>query len=793
MTLFPLPFYEWLKKRRRALDLSVDELSQRVACSPNTLRKLETGDRRPSRELAERLSQHLQIAPEELTAFLVYARSGSTEAAPVPIIPQLPPQPAGPARRPAPLRPLTPLIGREVLLAEVRGLLLSRAAPLVTLVGPGGVGKTRVAVELMAELGGAYRDGAVAVLLAPIPSAQLVPQAVLGALELMEDGARSADATIRAALQGRELLLVLDNVEHLADVAGWVASLLADCPGVTALATSRTPLRVRGEQQVPIAPLPLPPTELDDPELLRAFAAVRLFEERVRALTPGFALTAANARVVGALCACVDGLPLAIELIAARCKVLPPHTLLARLQGATAGPALDLLAHGPVDLPGRHRTLRAAITWSYELLSPAERRLFARLGCFVGRWALEAAEAVCADDELPVLDGVQALVNHSLISVGLQDDGPPAFMMLELIREYAVERLAAQGEAEELRRRHAEYYCAFVEGLSPYVTGREQAQVLDALDGIQDNLRVALAWAVAAGADEIVGRACVALHRFWRLRGQFSEARRWIFPALSAPLSDELRARVLHSAGVVALGQHDNARAAAYWEEALGLWRALGDRSGEAITLANYANTLVARGDYVAGRQMLSETLSVFRAQGNSWQAATNLNNIGLADVYLADFAQAREHYRESLRLYESIGDQHGQAIVMANLGEIALLERDYAQAELFYRASLAARAALNNPPGIASMLDVIAYIAASTGQLHRAAHLAGAAEALRSRIGVRKTGDEERTGACTDDLIRKGLPPAEAATAHGQGASLSMEQAVASALTDPVPAMRPR
>lgn len=785
MTLSPLPFHEWLKKRRRALDFSVDELSQRAACSPNTLRKLETGDRRPSRELAERLSRHLQIAPKELPAFLAYARAGSTEAAPAPIAPQLPSATLPAPHLPPPL-PLTRLIGRETLLAEVRTLLLDTAARLVTLVGPGGVGKTRLAQELVAVLSGAYQDGVIVVPLAPIPSPELVPQAVLQALGLMENGGRPIELIVRAALQGRELLLVLDNVEHVVGAAAWVASLLGDCPQLNVLATSRVPLGVRGEQQVPLTPLPLPPAGLAAPELLRTFASVLLFEERVRALAPSFTLTPANGPAVSALCTCVDGLPLAIELIAARCKVLSPHALLTRFQRTTTGSALDLLAYGSADAPDRHKTLRAAITWSFDLLPPPEQRLFARLGCFVGTWALEAAEAICADEELAVLDGMQTLVNHSLISVQTRDDEPPAFMMLELIRECAVERLAAGGEAEELRRRHAEYYCATVEQLAPHITSRHQMQVLEELERVQDNLRVALTWAVSHGDDELVARACVALHRFWRLRGQFSEAWRWIHAALRAPLRDSARARVLHSAGVVALGQHDSALAADYLEQALGLWRALGDPLGEALTLANYANTLVSRGNHPAGLQLLSETLPVFRAQGNSWQVATNLNNMGIVAVYLADYNEARERYRESLRLYEALGDQHGAAIVMANLGEIALLEREYAQAELFYRASLAARAALNNPPGVASMLDVLAHIAASTGRLSCAARLAGAAAALRGRIGAQKTGDEEQVGARTDALIREGLPAHTAAANRKAGASLTMEEAVAEALSEP-------
>jgi predicted ATPase/Tfp pilus assembly protein PilF len=670
-----------------------------------------------------------------------------------------------------------------VFLAEVRTLLLGDAARLVTLVGPGGVGKTRLAQELVVRLSGSYRDGVVFVPLAPIPSLDLVPQAVLQALGLMENGGCTIELTVRAALQGRELLLVLDNVEHVVGTAEWVTSLLGDCPRLTVLATSRVPLGVRGEQQVLLTPLPLPPAELTDPELLRAFASVLLFEERVRALTPGFTLTHTNGATVGALCACVDGLPLAIELVAARCKVLSPHALLTRLRRTTAGSTLDLLAYGPTDVPDRHKTLRAAITWSFDLLPLPEQRLLVRLGCFVGTWSLEAAEVICADEKLPVLDGMQTLVNHSLISAQVTDDGPPAFMMLELIREYALERLAVSGEADELRRRHAEYYCATAEQLAPHITSRDQMQVLAELERMQDNLRAALTWAVSHGEYELVARTCVALHRFWRLRGQFYEAWRWMHPVLGAPLGNTTRARVLHSAGVIALGQHNSALAADYWEKALELWRTLGDPLGEALTLANYANTLVSRGNYSAGLQLLSETLPVFRTQGNSWQVATNLNNMGLVAVYLADYDKAQKCYRESLRLYEALGDQHGEAIVMANLGEIALLEREYAQAELFYRASLAARAALNNPPGVASMLDVLAHIAASTGRLACAARLAGAAAALRGRIGAQKTGDEEQMGTRTDTLIRAGLPAHMAAADRRMGASLTMEEAIAEAL----------
>jgi predicted ATPase len=665
----------------------------------------------------------------------------------------------------------------------VQQFLLDPHVALVTLTGTGGVGKTRLSLEVAGALRSTFCDGVVFVSLAALPSADLVPQAVLRVLGLMEDGARSAEDILRAALGQREILLILDNFEHVAAASRWVASLLADCHRLKILVTSRVPLGVRGEQQIPIPPLSLPPRYLSDPDTLHEFPAVRLFVERVRALNPHFALIDANAPAISALCTRVDGLPLAIELIAARCKMLSPQALLARLSTV---PALDLLSHGPIDLPDRQQTVRTAISWSYDLLAPAERRLFEQLACFVGEWTLEAAEQICADNSdafSTVLEDLQTLINHNLVVAHPHDDGTTSFVLLEIIREYAVERLAVTDEQERIRHRHAHYYCCYAEQLAPHINTGKQAQVLVDLEQAQDNMRAALAWALHHGMPELVARICVAQHRFWRLRGQFSEAWRWLDPLLTHALPNQQRAKVLHSAGIVAQGQHDAERARLFYEEALQVWRDIGDQIGEALTLANYANILVDQGDYTSGQALLTETLRVFRAQGNTWQVATNLNNIGLIAVYTTDYHQARECYQESLRLYQSLGDQHGAAIVMANLGEICLLEQDYEEAEYFYRESLTTRAMLKNGPGVASMFDMLAHIAAAREQFERAAWLMAFAAHLRVVVGVQKTRGEERANARTAVLIRSHIDRQTIADIEAQGRTLTLEQAVAYAL----------
>ncbi|MDX1530072.1 MAG: protein kinase, partial [Rhodothermales bacterium] len=430
-------------------------------------------------------------------------------------------QAGAPARASSALpAPLTSFVGREVEVERLGRLL--EAARLVTLTGPAGTGKTRLAVEAARRIEHGFADGAAFVPLAPVRDPALVPSALAQALGVEASGPALPDA-LADALRGCELLLVLDNFEQVTAAAPAVGALLGACPRLRVLATSRVPLRLSGEREAPVPPLAVPePEATPDPDGLLAHAAVRLFVERAQAVDPAFALTPENAAAVAALCARLDGLPLAIELAAARTKLFAPAALLARL-----GHRLDLLANRMHDRPARHHTLRQALAWSYDLLGPEEQRLYRRLGVFRGGCTIEAAEAVAgldgADD---VLDGLAALVDHSLLRTTTGADGEPRFEMLETVRTFALERLAEAGERAEAQGAHAHHVLDLAERAAPELTGAEQGTWLDRLDAEHDNLRAALDAAEADGDTGLGLRLGTALWRFWLVRGHLAEGRR---------------------------------------------------------------------------------------------------------------------------------------------------------------------------------------------------------------------------------------------------------------------------
>jgi predicted ATPase/transcriptional regulator with XRE-family HTH domain len=767
-------FGRWLKLRRRTLDLTQDELARQVGCSVVTIRKLESDERRPSRQIAERLAVCLRIAPHERATFIGLARAE-------PYLDNLPAPAQASLSGPAPHRtrsnlpaPLTRLIGRKQAVAAVRGALLRGDTRLLTLIGPPGIGKTRLAVQAATELRDAFADGVFFVDLAAIRDPALVVSAIAQALGIREIGGRPLAASVQDFLYDKRLLLLLDNFEQVVDAAPLVVELLEGCSGLKALATSRATLHVRGEQVVPVAPLPLP--DLEQPPAVRTLAqnpAVALFVERAQAVLPAFALTQANASIVAELCARLDGLPLAIELVAVRAKLLPPSALLAGLDRRLA-----LLTDGPRDLPLRHQTLRAAIAGSYELLDSQAQTLFRRLGVFVGGCTLVAA-AACAElrmqnEELrttdhedtflhsafSILHSIEALVDKSLLRRIDRIDDAPRFTMLETIREYALELLVELGEATAVQQAHAAYFLDLAERAEPELHGPDQVAWLDQLEAEYPNLRAALEWLLQAGEIEPALRLAVALWWFWSMRGYSSEGRRWLDRILDfgLPILDlegiaqskiqnpkSKIAQALHAAGHLALFQGDFATARARLGASAGIWRELAALPAEEhhaqrglfATLIFLMLTLQFEGDFATREPLVAEYLALSATLDDPLSRAQMLFNQGRGALLQAgNYTQARTQLEQSLALFRPLGDVWYITMAVIDLGLVALFQEDYPAARAWYEEGLAHARTLKDRTLIAAALNNLGEVARCQDDDERAATLYAESLQLHQDLG---------------------------------------------------------
>jgi predicted ATPase/class 3 adenylate cyclase len=571
----------------------------------------------------------------------------------------------------------TPLVGRKRELDDILAVLRSpNNVRLLTLTGPGGTGKTRLGLQAAAELTDEFEDGVFFVTLAAIADPALVAPTIARTLGLTESANQPPEELLEGYLSERQTLLLLDNFEHLLESAPLLDALLSSAPNLKILLTSRTPLKLYGENEFPVPPLSLPdPGFLPPVDRLTHYEAVRLFVDRAKAVRPDFALREENALAVVEICRRLDGLPLAIELAAARIKLLPPRAMLDRL-----GDRLKLLTGGARNLPERQRTLRSAIEWSYELLEEAEKTLFRRLAVFSGGSTLETIEAVCdARGDLPidVLDGVSSLLDNSLLR---QEDGAgeePRFVMLQTIHEFANERLEASGEAEELRRLHAEYFLALSEEAEPELKGPDQEEWLRKLEAEHNNARAALGWALRRGETERALRLSGALWWFWFVRGYYEEGRRWLEDALDTGGRGSLESRAMALAGVgaLALEQDDLDRAQEASEEGLELLlaqKATQRSEAKLYLLITSGHVALEREDYSRATELFEESLALSREIEHGLGLAASVMSLATVNHEQGDSQRATELYEESLYLFRKRGDKLGLAWCLINLGLVS-------------------------------------------------------------------------------------------------------------------------
>ena len=720
--------------------------------------------------------------------------------------------------------PGSAFVGRDTELAAAKTLLLRDEVRLVTATGPGGIGKSRLALEVARQVNEAFPGGVYFVPLAAVKDPGLLALAIVQALQIRETANQSPLEILREYLQNSlnaPALLLIDNFEHMVEAAPALAELLAVAPKLKLLVTSRAALHVRDEHEFPVPPLALPDNRAKPSlEILAQCSAIALFVQRAAAVKPNFALTEENAPIIAEICLRLDGLPLAIELAAARIKLLSPAAMRSRLASS-----LQLLTGGARDLPARQQTLRQAIDWSYDLLSEPEQRLFRRLSVFLGGCTLEAVESVCdtkQDLGVDVLDGMSSMVDKSLARQIEQADGEPRFVMLETISEYARGKIAESGEEAATRRSHAAYCLVLAEESGAEDTAENQAGWVDRLEIESQNLRAALEWLIETGHAEWGLRLGVALFRFWERHERLTEARDWLakllkMPGAAAPSS--LRVRALFSAGVLASEQRDYpvamelltksvelarqlqdprtlavslnalavvsreqgdlAAARALFEESLVYWKQLEDAQAVARGLSNLAGIANLQQDYQRARSLYEESLAIFRELGDRTGQAWALNHQGDVARDQGDSAAARSLYEQSLADFRELGDRWGVAGSLADLGNLAREQHDYRTADAQYRESLELFQELEHKRGIARLLESFACSAAAQSQPERGLRLAGAAAALRQSIGAPPTSEEQAKFERGLEPARKGLSTTAGRTAWLEGWVTPVERAI--------------
>ena len=780
-------FGEWLTLRRQNLHLQRTELANRTGCAVVTLRKIEADERRPSREFAERLASELGIPPTQQETFVRVARGelpvSRLEPAQSPNV--------GPNNLPS---PTTALIGRGREIAEVQSILSRPEVRLLTLTGAPGVGKSRLALEAASLLRGAFADGVFFIPLAPLSDPSHVLITIAHALNVGISGPHPLAERLGRYLRTRQVLLVVDNFEHLLAAAPRLTQLLTGAPHLKLLVTSRSALELSGEHRLIVLPLSVPATQdvrrrLTAAEAYEGYAAVSLFIERAKSVNPSLPMTDASLRSMGEIARRLDGLPLAIELVGARAALFSPHELLARLDAR-----FTLLTRGARDVPARHMTLARAIDWSYSLLSPVGQQVFRQLSVFAGGCTLEAAQAVCGGSGAPEGDvdtAMVGLVGGSLILRKEGPDGRSRFEMLETIRQYAAQQLVASGEADMTRQRHAAYYARLAEAAEQAWDQPVEWDWLRRLVAERDNVRAALRWTLDASDADAALRFNAALFSYWTTCSALSEARNWLDAALALPRPQcthalvRVEAKVLNAAGYTAAETGDHAQALAYFERGLALYREVGDGRGIAWSIRGCAFTRMLHDEFAAAEHLLQESLLLCRATGDAWGEAWSLYALAFLKLTAGDLAQARSALEDALLHLRQQNIPLALLRSLLALGHARFDQGDVDGAEALYREALQFSREAPLLTFITIGVEGLAAVATAQGRPVRAARLWGAAEALREATDERRWHVFERTYDRTLTAAQAQLSPVDWATAWTTGRTLTPQHAVSEALEE--------